>query len=378
MQLKNLFVLVIVIATIISCNTKNNDGNFSISGTVKGVKTAQIYIQPIDKNKSKVDTINVVNGKFNYQSPISFPQLAFIIFNNNATSIDAKNTKLFFIEPNAKMAVTIDTTATDRIVIIGSKATDELNAMRKKYFANIEAEEKKSFDNIDPMTLDKAAMDSLMKKYDVLQQQKKDAILQYIKANKNSYVGAAMAYYLTMQEQELDIKFLENVYALLGNEIKNSFYGTEFKNSIEVVGKTSIGATAPNFTATTIDNKPFELASYYKGKKLLLIDFWASWCGPCRKENPNVVAAYSQFHIKGFDVVGVSLDENKSDWQQAVEKDKLTWLHVSDLKGWQSEPAHLYNVSSIPTNFLIDGNGKIIAKDLRENELKEKLTELLK
>lgn len=150
------------------------------------------------------------------------------------------------------------------------------------------------------------------------------------------------------------------------------------KKKLDAVSKTEIGATAPDFTAPDMDDKSIKLSNFYKGKKLVLIDFWASWCGPCRRENPNIVKAYAQYHSKGFQIIGVSLDENKKEWQDAITKDNLTWTHVSDLKGWACEAAKLYNVSGIPMNFLIDGSGKILATNLRGAELEGKLKDLLK
>ena len=125
-----------------------------------------------------------------------------------------------------------------------------------------------------------------------------------------------------------------------------------------------------------MDGKTVTLSSY-KGK-YVLVDFWASWCGPCRGENPNVLAAYNKFKSKNFTILGVSLDENKDAWKKAVDKDGLPWTHVSDLKGWKSDAAAIYSVHSIPANFLIDPTGKIIAKSLRGAELDSKLAELLK
>ena len=134
------------------------------------------------------------------------------------------------------------------------------------------------------------------------------------------------------------------------------------------------GGVAPDFTMNTPEGVPMKLSDH-KGK-VLLVDFWASWCGPCRRENPNVVAAYKKYHDKGFDVLGVSLDRTKDRWLQAIEKDGLIWHHVSDLKGWKNEAAALYGVRSIPATVLLDKEGKIIARNLRGPQLDAKLAEI--
>ena len=134
------------------------------------------------------------------------------------------------------------------------------------------------------------------------------------------------------------------------------------------------GAEAPDFTMNTPEDQPLSLKDL-RGK-VLLIDFWASWCGPCRRENPNVVKAYNKYHEKGFDVLGVSLDKDKKRWLDAIEKDGLIWHHVSDLKGWANAAAQLYGVRSIPHTVLLDKDGKIIARNLRGAALEQKLAEI--
>ena len=134
------------------------------------------------------------------------------------------------------------------------------------------------------------------------------------------------------------------------------------------------GGEAPDFTMNDREGRPVKLSDF-RGK-VMLVDFWASWCGPCRKENPHVVELYHHYHDKGFDVLGVSLDKTKEPWLAAIEKDGLVWNHVSDLQGWSNQAAHLYGVTSIPHTVLVGKDGKIIARNLRGEQLTAKLKEI--
>ena len=148
------------------------------------------------------------------------------------------------------------------------------------------------------------------------------------------------------------------------------------KERVEVMKAVAIGQKAPDFTMNDVDGNPVSLSSKI-GPKLLLVDFWAAWCGPCRQENPNVVKVYNEFNKKGFDVFGVSLDQKKEAWLKAIEDDKLTWTHVSDLQYWNNAAAKLYAVNSIPANFLLDETGTIIGRNLRGEDLYNKVSEVL-
>lgn len=169
---------------------------------------------------------------------------------------------------------------------------------------------------------------------------------------------------------------LRDKYNALGEEGKKSYYGKIVGDYVEKQERVAVGAIAPDFTLESPAGEKISLHGI-KGK-VKLVDFWASWCGPCRGENPNVLRIYKRFHDKGLEIIGVSLDDNKEKWEKAIQEDGLIWLHVSDLKGWKSAAAELYQIHSIPATFLLDGDNRIVAKNLRGEELEKAIEMLLK
>jgi peroxiredoxin len=178
-----------------------------------------------------------------------------------------------------------------------------------------------------------------------------------------------MSYEMEPEELESMINGLDTTIAALP-QIKS------MKERLVAMKLVSVGQKAPDFTMNDTGGTPVSLSSKL-GPKLLLIDFWAAWCNPCRQENPNVVKVFNEFHKKGFDVLGISLDQKKEDWLKAISDDKLAWTHLSDLKYWENTAARLYAVNSIPSNFLVDETGTIIGRNLRGDDLYKKVKEIL-
>ena len=187
----------------------------------------------------------------------------------------------------------------------------------------------------------------------------------------------AAAFYLYRYfTYQLPLDELKATRAKISSELAGCPYVKDLDGIIKQLENVQIGKVAPEFSLPDTAGVSVSLSDF-KGKYVLL-DFWASWCGPCRGENPNVVKMYEKFHPKGLEILSVSLDEDKDAWLKAIEDDKLTWNHVSDLKGWQNAAAQLYCVNGIPHLVVLDENNVIVAKDLRGEELQNKVAELLK
>ena len=357
---KLLLSIVAASMTLAACNAQSG---YKVTGTVEGMPDGKAIIATV--NGSSLDTLakaDVKNVSFEFTGNVSEPTGAYIMVIGQRGAIP-------FMLENANITVNAGQAGLTVTGSEGQKIYDQFMAIN----TTTQQEAMKLQQEYQAANGDQAKMQAVQEAYAKLMTDAQAKETELIKANPDSYVST---FVIVSSMGQMEYEQLKERYNLLGEKAKASAQGKAIAAQIAKLESTAIGQIAPNFTITTPEGESISLYDI-KGK-VKLIDFWASWCGPCRGENPHVVEIYKEYHPKGLEIFGVSLDNNKEAWVKAIADDGLVWKHGSDLKGWQSAPAQLYSVSGIPHTVLLDENNKIIAKNLRGDELKQKIAELLK
>ena len=224
------------------------------------------------------------------------------------------------------------------------------------------------------MSNDTVTINKIMKDYKKFQDEMNEYSKKFIKENNDAYLSVLLLENFLMR-QYLTPEEVKGYYEKLDKSLLETKSAKNIKKVLDSMTGNTLGKPAPNFSAPSPEGKTISLKESLG--KVTIIDFWASWCGPCRAENPNVVALYNEFHPQGLNIIGVSLDKDAAKWKEAIAKDGLIWPHVSNLKFWEDPIAKQYNVQSIPATFILDEKGNIVAKDLRGEELRAKVAALL-
>jgi peroxiredoxin len=355
-----LFISVLLTARPVS-------NKYTLSGTFTSVKTGKIMLTIYEDGQAKKDSASIANGRFTFKGSIKQPSVAVLYMPAG------KNGWLqFYLEPGVLMVSgSGDSLASSNIT--GSKLNDDDRALTAMLQPATEWEAK-NYELYKKTSAEKNQhiLDSLDELEESIMLQKRKIISAFVTHNRAS-LRSAMA----IEEQYgyyAEASDVEPLYNMLSDKVKQSPVGQRVKKMLDVYKTVAIGMMAPDITQPGTDGKAISLTSL-KGK-YVLVDFWASWCGPCRKENPNIAKAYKQYRDRGFEIFGVSYDDKKDRWVNAIKKDSLTWPQVSDLKGWQNATAETYYIKAIPANLLLDKEGRIIAKNLLGKKLYSKLAEV--
>ena len=321
---------VLAMMVVTSC-TEEKKG-YIIDGEISDVKDGMVYLKKyVDKSFVDVDSAVIIDGKFKFEG-VAPEALA----HGLTTQKESRRPLVFFLD-NDVMNVKLNE-SDKKLIVTGSPVNDI-------YMANAPIVRSKGY-----------SLDSLL----------------------NVHPASPVSAYVVVKDfaYKLNLEEMKSVRSKLDVSLDGTFYVQQIESMIARMEKVQVGSEAPDFTLPDVNGNLVSLSSF-RGK-YVLVDFWAAWCPDCRKENPNIVSAWEKYKNKNFAILGVSLDRNRDQWLAAIEKDKLTWTQVSDLKYWSSEAAVLYCIRWIPMSFLIDPEGKIVAIGLEGEELHNKLEELLK
>lgn len=350
-----------------ACDT-NKIPSYTINAEIVGPEDSTLiyFMQGVDGKMEAIDSAYLSNSEVNFTGTLEQPDMIYLRIGESRKAVNV------FAE-NSQIDVKVNIDSLENAVVTGSSVHDDLMEF-KSYLAPLDeksAELNEQYREASASS-NSERMQLIIAEYDELRLEQAEMIKKFVTSKSSSYIAPFiiknyLSYDMTVEE-------LDETLATLDTSIYNSKEYIDLNDRVTILKSVAIGMPAVDFALNDTTGNPIAISAF-KGK-FLLIDFWASWCGPCRRENPNVVKLYNDYSDKGFEIIGVSFDDSRDKWIKAIHDDELTWPHVSDLKGWGSAAGKLYAVSSIPATILLDRDGNIVAKNLRGDALREKLEEL--
>jgi len=383
--MKRILLLLTVVSVLFSCN-KAGVNEYIISGTVKGIadgKTVVLEKQDETGQLKPIDTVKVKDGKFTIKGSAKEPEIMLL-------QIEALQGKVPFVLENGDIEVIVDKDSLQKSKLSGTFNNDVFSKFNVDVIKFQKDSQKKlmAFQNTNMAKMkaaqeakDTVAINKLVKEYQAIQKEGMDFYVKFAENNPKALISALIVDSM-LNDPAADLARAKKIFASFDAELKKYKPGKSIQSKLDKLAKpvaavssAEVGTVAPEFSAPNPAGKSVSLKESLG--KVTIVDFWASWCNPCRLENPNVVALYNEFHAKGLNIISVSLDKDAAKWKEAIAKDKLSWTQVSNLKDFEDPIALAYGVNSIPSVFVLDAKGTIVAKDLRGAELKAKIAALL-
>lgn len=371
MNFRNLNVGLLVLMAFASCSNGQKgqtpeENGIVLQGKVENPGSGHIILEEVQGNQvMPVDTL-LLGEDQTFKTTLDIEEPGFYRLNFYGQQY------AMLVLDNEDVTINANLSSNEPVKIEGSKDTDDMEAINQLMRSNMEEVKALEEQYLEARKNDeKIRMKELEQQYLALEKQNREELKNLMRQMESSIT---LVYGVNYLNREADFPFLDSLATRLSKDVPDSKYVKDFAQGVESMRATVAGQIAPEISLPNPEGEIKKLSDL-RGS-IVMVDFWAAWCGPCRRENPNVVKLYNKYKDQGFEIYGVSLDRNKEDWVKAIEKDGLTWTQVSDLKYFNSEAAKTYSINAIPATVLLDKEGRIIARNLRGEELEKKLAEL--